>query len=428
MVKKQMLKPCRGMRDFYPNDLAFRSWLYQKAREVCQRFGYQEYDGPIVESLSLYAAKSSEELIKKQGFTFLSKRDKKILVLRPELTPTLARMVAAREQELIFPLRWWSFGPFFRYESPQKGRGREFYQWNVDILGEDSVNADAEIIALSCQFLEGLGFNSDEVVVKINDRKYMNWKMDLIGIPLKKRLAVFRLIDKKGKVSEDSFMAMLREVGLSSLQVRDLNLALKDRDYSGESEWLTELFSALVDLGVKDWVEFDPTVVRGLDYYTDTVFEAYTREKGVNRALFGGGRYQDLVRDVGGKRNIGGVGLAAGDMVLEALLADLGHSPTLSYLPTQVLVTIFDEACFRESIELARQLRSWNIATELFFDFRVSLANQLRYANRKGIPQVVILGPKEIAEGQVVLRNFKTGEQKKIAVHQLRKECGKISL
>lgn len=270
----RIIKPVKGTRDFYPKQQAWQNWLYQKAKTASQAFGYQEYEGPILEPFSLYEAKSSEEIVNKQAFVIPGKGEaQKRLVLRPELTPTLARMVAAKEYELVFPIRWWSWGRFFRYEAPQKGRGREFYQWNIDLLGQNCPNADAEIIAVGARFLSSLGLTSADVVIKINDRKYLDSKFDLIGISQSKRLAVFRIIDKKDKVKKADFEAMLAEAGLTKLQIKDLNLALKDYDYSQESPWLTELFSSLSDLDVGDWVEFDPTIVRGFDYYTDTVLD-----------------------------------------------------------------------------------------------------------------------------------------------------------
>lgn len=415
-----MIGPVKGTRDFYPPDQAWQNWLYSKAKVASESFGYQEYEGPILEPFSLYAAKSSEEIVKKQSFLVSPKgnlRQEKI-VLRPELTPTLARMVAAREYRLVFPLRWWSWGRFFRYEAPQKGRGREFFQWNVDCLGDDTPGADAEVIAVGIKFLSSLGLGPDKVVVKVNDRKYLDEKLEIIGIPKEKKLAVFRVIDKKAKVSGLDFQTMLAGEGLTKLQIKDLLLALEDTDYSGESSWLTELFSTLTDLGVKDWVKFDPTVVRGFDYYTDTVFEAQAREVR-SRALFGGGRYQNLVTDVGGKRKIGGVGLAAGDMMIYQMLSDLACLPSLPSLSADVLVTVFSEELFRSSITLANLLRENGINTELYLNYRANISKQLTYANKKGLKLALILGPDEKATGKVTVKNLISGQQKLIKVDSL---------
>ena len=423
MAKNVSLNPLRGMRDFYPQDFAFRSWLYQKAQETLATWGFEEYDGPILEPLSLYAAKSSEEIVKKQAYTLKPPGGKKTLVLRPELTPTLARMVAARENELAFPLFWWSFGPFFRHEAPQAGRGREFYQINADILGENSPNADAQAIAVACELLKNLGLTSDEVVVLVNDRQYLEAKMNLIGIKKSLWQEIFRLIDKKEKLGQENYEKGLKELGLDSLAIKDLDLALKDRDFSKESASLTEIFSTLDDLGFASWVQFAPSIVRGFDYYTNTVFEAYLK-KGSKRALLGGGRYQNLVRQVGGKKEIGGVGFAAGDMILELALKETDHFPRFENLGATVLVTVFNEACFRESIELTRLLRERQIKTELYLNPHHSLSDQLAYANKKGFPFATILGEKEIARQKITLKDLKTGQQEELSLDEA---VGKIS-
>ncbi|MBP8591424.1 histidine--tRNA ligase [Candidatus Shapirobacteria bacterium] len=418
MAKNISLNPLRGTRDFYPQDFAFRSWLHQKARETFEVWGFEEYDGPIIEPLSLYASKSSEEIIKKQAYTLKPPGGKKTLVLRPELTPTLARMVAARENELVFPLFWWSFGPFFRHEAPQAGRGREFYQINADILGENSPNADAQVIAVACQLLKNLGLKDNEVVILVNDRRYLEAKMELIGIKKSLWREIFRLIDKKEKIGQESYEKELRQLGLDSLAIKDLGLALKDNDFSKESPQLTEIFSTLNDLGVSSWVKFAPSIVRGFDYYTNTVFEAYLK-KGSGRALLGGGRYQNLTRQIGGKREIGGVGFAAGDMVLELALRETGHFPFFGHLGATVFVTVFNEACFRESTELARLLREHHIRTELYSNPAVSLSNQLSYASKKGFPFAAILGEKEIARQKISLKDLKTGQQEELSFDEV---------
>lgn len=417
MAKNVSLNPLRGMRDFYPQDFAFHSWLYQKAKETFTVWGFEEYDGPILEPLSLYGAKSSEEIVKKQAYTLKPPGGKKTLVLRPELTPTLARMVAARENELVFPLFWWSFGPFFRHETPQAGRGREFYQINADILGENSPNADAQTIAVACELLKNLGLTSDEVVVLVNDRQYLEAKMDLIGIKKNLWQEIFRLIDKKEKIGQENYEKGLKELGLGSLAIKDLNLALKDRDFSKESASLTEIFSTLGDLGFASWVQFAPSIVRGFDYYTNTVFEAYLK-KGSKRALLGGGRYQNLVRQVGGKKEIGGVGFAAGDMILELALRETNRFPRFENLGATVLVTVFNEACFRESIELTRLLRERQIKTELYLNPHHSLSDQLAYASKKGFPFAAILGEKEIARQKTALKDLKTGQQEELSLDE----------
>lgn len=414
-MKQTKFQPVKGTRDFYPQDMAFRNWLFAKIREVSQRFGYQEYEGPILEPFELYAAKSGQELVREQTFIFTDRGGRK-LALRPELTPTLARMVAQKQSELPKPIRWFSIGPRFRYEQPQKGREREFYQWDVDLLGPENVEADAEIIVLVCEFFKSVGLSPREVVVKINDRRFADFKLSLIEISQAKRPQIFRAIDKKGKMSQSEWEGWLAKLGLTSLQIKDLGLLLKEKDFS-ESEELVGLFSTLEDWGVAQFCEFDPTVVRGLDYYTGTVFEARDRQ-GEFRAIGGGGRYDNLVEVVGGPK-LSGVGFAAGDVALEEVLKKFNLIPKLSVCPTKFLVTVFDESLYRDSLKLFIKLASMGNNTEIYPDPQVKLEKQLKYADQKGIPYVLILGPEEAEKGLVTLKDMQTGQQKQILKENL---------
>jgi len=417
-MEKTKFQLVKGFRDFYPQDLAARQWLFGKIRKVSRRFGYQEYEGPALESLALYAAKSGEELVKKQTFVLTTRGGEK-LALRPELTPTLARMVAQKQADLPKPIRWFSIGPRWRYEKPQKGRTREFYQWDIDLLGWETPEADAEIIAIAAEFFKAVGLTPKEVVIKINNRRLMEEKLDFIEIPKQKVPEIFRAIDKKEKMTNKEWEGWLREIGLDKLQIKDLKRILQDKDFAGESEELTALFSTLSDMGVDKFVDFDPTVVRGLDYYTGTVFEACDRE-GKLRAILGGGRYDNLVEIVGGSR-ISGVGFAAGDKVIEEVLRKFNKWPTLNPVPTKVLVTVFEEGLYRESLKITRRLRKAGIPSELYLT-PDGLNKQLKYADKKGIPFAVILGPEEAEKEQVTVKNLTTKTQKTISQTDLLKE------
>jgi len=419
MVKTKFQSP-KGFRDFYPEELTARKWLFEKMREVSQRFGYQEYEGPCLEPLALYAAKSGEELVRQQTF-ILTDRGGEKLALRPELTPTLARMVAQRQANLPKPIRWFSIGPRWRYEKPQKGRTREFYQWDVDLLGVESPEADAEIIAVAAEFLKAVGLTPKEVVIKVNNRQLMEEKLDLIEIPRRLIPQVFRAVDKKEKMTPQKWKEWLKEIGLTNLQIKDLKGILKDKDFADESPQLTQIFSTLSDLGVAEFVEFDPEIVRGLDYYTGTVFEARDR-KGEFRAILGGGRYDNLVEVVGGPR-IPGVGFAAGDKVIEEVLKKFGKWPTFTPVPTKVLVTIFDEQTYRNSLEIARQLRQAGVETELYLTPE-KLDKQLKYADRQKIRWAIIIGPEEAQKKQLTIKDLQTKSQKTIPQENLLKEFG----
>ncbi len=383
-------------------------------RKVSEKFGFEEYDGPILEPVELYLGKSSEELIKKQTF-LLNDRGGKTLALRPELTPTLARMVASKSNQLTFPIRWYSIGERFRYEQPQKGRTREFYQWDVDLLGIDSPEADAEVIALAINFFKELGFTAKEIVVKINSRKLMDFKFSLMNLAGEKKKDVLKAIDRKDKMRQEEWLSYLRNIGLNDLQIKDLEKILQDTDYRIESPELTEVFSTLADLGVSDFIEYDPSIVRGLDYYTGTVFEVRDR-KGNFRAILGGGRYGNLIENLGGAK-ISGVGFAAGDVLLELLLKEYGKISKETKHLTLVLVSVFSQAQYRASLKIAHLLRDSGFNIEFYLSAD-RLDKQLKYADKKGIPYVVIIGPDEEKMGKITVKDMVKKTQEAMTIEE----------
>jgi len=409
MSSSNLIQPVKGTRDFYPQDQAFQNWLYSKFKEVAELFGFQEYEGPIIESLDLYAAKSGEELVKKQAFT-LADRSGNALTLRPEMTPTLARMVAQKARELTFPVKWFTFGRRFRYEKPQKGRAREFFQWDVDILGPENLEADAEVIAVAATLYQKLGLTPTEVKIKINDRKLLQDRFLTLEIPEENLVRVFRLADKKDKVTREDFIEMGQENGLSEDQTKAILQILEEKNAYLDSPWLVKIFDLLKKYGVSEYVEYDPGIVRGLEYYTRTVFEGWD-VKGEFRAIWGGGRYDNLVADVGGKQKIPGVGFAMGDMVIAGVLKANNKYPTLLINKTQVLVTVFSPELYDKSLKIANVLREENINAETFLDPTAKIDKQLKYADKKGIPYVIIIGPVEAEQTLVVLKNLRTREQ-----------------
>jgi histidyl-tRNA synthetase len=408
MAKQAIIQAVKGTRDFYPEAMAFRTWLYGKVRAISELFGYQEWEAPLLEKLELYAAKSGEELVKEQSFV-LTDRGGDELALRPELTPSLARMIAQRQAQLVLPARWFSFGPFWRYEQPQRGRTREFFQWNIDLLGAETPKADGEIVAIGAMFLRSLDLASDEVVIRLNSRRLMERKLVEIGIGDELRTEVFRLIDRRDKLSPDKWQAWAMEIGLSEEQLEALKNLLTDSELWQESAELREVFATAEAFGVTDYLQYNASIVRGLDYYTGPVFEAYDRE-GRFRAIFGGGRYDDLVRDVGGER-ITGVGFAMGDVIIQLLLERAGKRPSLPTTPSQVLVTVFNTDLYPQTLALAGRLREAGLKVEQMLEPDKRLGKQIRFADRKGIPYVIILGPDELAENKVVLKNLTTGKQ-----------------
>jgi histidyl-tRNA synthetase len=381
--------------------------MFDIIRDVSNRFGYQEYEGPCLEFIDLYAAKSGEELVKEQAFVFSSPGDD-MLTLRPELTPTLARMVAKKQYEIPMPLRWWSIGPFWRYENPQRGRTREFYQWNIDLVGTEAIAADAEIVAIAANFLKETGLSSKQVKIYVNNRRLMDQLITSLKIEKDLRPQIFRIIDKLDKLNQKEWQAYAIESGLSGAQIDGLSALLDNQELWKESEELVEFFRLIKVFGVEDYVVYNPKVIRGLDYYTGTVFEAFELG-GQSRAILGGGRYDNLVADVGGNR-LPGVGFAMGDVVIELVLRDAKVIPQNLGEDIQVMVTVFEEDTLANSIEIAQELRLVGIKTAVYPDVD-RIGKQFKYADRLGVPVTVIIGPDEIANNTVAVKNLITREQ-----------------
>ena len=413
---KSTIQSLKGTRDFYPYEMAVRNWLYDTIRRVSESFGYQEWDGPFLESIELYAAKSGEELVKEQSFVFPD-RGGDLITLRPELTPTLARMVAQRQKQLVFPLRWLTWGPCWRYERPQRGRTREFFQWNIDLIGVDSPEADAEVVAIAASFLKAIGITSDKVQILVNNRRLMNEELEALEVRPEKRSEVFRIIDKRDKMSPTQWVEYALFSGLSQSQVDGLIALLADEKLWRKSDRLVRFFCAIENMGLSEYVHFSPTIIRGLDYYTDIVFESWDRD-GEFRAVLGGGRYDNLVSDVGGEP-LPAVGFAMGDVVTSLMLHKFGCIPnSLAQSPADVLVTVFDENSFPASLVIASRLREAGLRA-IVYPETTRLSRQFKYGDRMGILLAVIQGPDEVTTGQVAVKNLSTGEQVNIPTSQL---------
>ena len=413
---KKIVQTVKGTRDFYPEKMAVRTWLYTKVREVSESFGYQEYEGPFLESIDLYAAKSGEELVKEQSFVFPD-RGGNLIALRPELTPTLARMVAQKQGQLTFPVRWWSFGPFWRYERPQKGRTREFFQWNLDLLGTAATVADVEIVSVIADFLHRVGLSPSDVSIEVNNRQLMDAQLSKIGV-MENKKAVFRLIDRKEKLKHDAWVSYASETGLTSQQIDDLIALLENEDLWEESAELIRFFELIEAVGLRDYIHYNPGIIRGLDYYTGIVYEAKSKNPHFRRSILGGGRYDNLLADVGGNP-LTGVGFAMGDVVISLLLEEMGKLPsTLGNPPAPLLVTIFDEERMADSLRVARSIRESGINASIYPGV-TKLGKQFKYADRIGAWVVVVVGPDEAANTMVTVKNLKNGTQNTISQKSL---------
>lgn len=406
---KSIISSVKGTRDFYPESMALRTWLYNTLRSVAERFGYQEWEAPILESIDLYAAKSGDELVNQQAFVF-NDRGGDPIALRPELTPSLARLVAQRQNQLVFPLRWWSYGPFWRYERPQRGRTREFFQWNVDLIGVDTPESDAEMIAIAAMFFREVGLTPDKVEILVNDRQMTASCLGSLGVPQEKWVEVLGLIDRRSKMKAEDWDLTALDTGLNEVQLAGLKTYLADDEQWRKSETLVRVFTAASEMGVGDYLRYDPNVIRGLLYYTSTVFEAYALNGDIRRAILGGGRYDNLMSQVGGDP-LPAVGFAMGDVIIMLLLEAAGLLPAdLGRSTAKVFVTVFDQERQSASMRLAAELRAAGInvvcATE-----PAKLPKQFKFADRMGIQTVVVIGPDEAANGMVTIKDLKDGSQ-----------------
>jgi histidyl-tRNA synthetase len=414
---KKIIQSVKGTRDFYPEQMAKRVWLYNTMRAVAESFGYQEYEAPMIESLELYASRSGDELVKEQAFAFTDRGGSEI-TLRPELTLSLARMIAQKQNELTFPVRWWSFGPFWRYERPQKGRTREFFQWNVDMLGVSSPEADAENAAVLATFFQRVGLSPDQVLIKVNNRRLMEDRFDAYDIPKDQRPAVSSWIDRREKMTPEAWTAYGAEIGLSTEQVTKIKEMLADGDLWKQSDELTRFFGVIDALGLSQYVTFDASIMRGLLYYTGTVFEAWEVGGDIKRSILGGGRYDNLTRDVGGDP-IPGVGFAMGDVVITLLLEKYGLLPReMNINPAPVLVTVFDRERLLPSFQLASELRraGFNVVC---YPEEAKLQKQFKYADRIGAKITLVLGPDEVESGRVTVKSLAKSEQVTVARESL---------
>ena len=406
---KQIIAPVKGTREFYPHDMALRNWLYDQIRSVSELYGYQEYDGPFLESIDLYAAKSGEELVKEQSFVFPD-RGGKLIALRPELTLSLARMVAQKQNDLVFPLRWWSFGPFWRYERPQRGRTREFFQWNIDLFGVNTPEADAELVSVAANLFARLKLSSDKVKILVNDRRLMDAELSKLGFSDSIRPGISKMIDKRDKLPEKEWEEYVLSNGVTVEQLAGMKELLADKQLYMKYPQMVHFFDAIHSYGFDNYVEYDASIVRGLDYYTGTVFEA--KETTIDgRSILGGGHYDNLLTDVGGNP-LPGIGFAMGDVMALIVLENFGLLPELKEPPYEILVTVFNEELFNQSIQLAAELRRAGLRA-VNYPEPVKLDKQLKFANRCGVRWATILGPDEISSSSVVIKDLSDGSQSK---------------
>jgi histidyl-tRNA synthetase len=417
----------KGSRDFYPDDKRIQDWMLGHLRSVVHRYGYEEYDAPFLEPIELYQAKTGDEIVNQQLYSLVDRGERK-LAIRPEMTPSMARMVAGKFQELPKPVRWFSIPNVWRYERPQRGRLREHYQLNVDVLGGDSLLADCEILMLAIDIFVAFGLE-EKIQLRVNNRKLVDHVFGtVLGLSTELAHRAVKLIDAKDKMGPEKYMAALAELGLSEGQIQGLNSFLSDSFEKSAKTFasaegiqdLSRLFE-LMDFeyapGKKysERVTFDPAIMRGLEYYTGTVFEAYDISPENNRALFGGGRYDDLL-GLFGKNKLSGMGFGLGDVGLRNFLETHAKENVLNVAKAvvDVCVCVPRAELFALTNTLAQSLRKsgLRVITPLSAD---GFGNHLKLADKHGAKFAVLLGDTELAEGKVVVKNLKTGENTAVA-------------
>jgi len=418
-MKFQSLK---GFRDFYPEEMAARRKILDEIYCTARMYGFREIDSPSVESLELFRVKSGEEILV-QTFNFADKGNRDVTLI-PELTPTVARMVVEREKSLKRPIKWFSMPKMWRYEEPQSGRLREFYQLNVDIFGVPGPEADAEVLAVGIDVMLKLKLEG-QFIFKISDRRLMQGILESMGIASKE--AVFAAIDRRYKVTPEEFKMLLAGAGLDDLKVGKLLAILDTRGRFIEAlprlkslisldnettlagyESLEKVLDLMMLYQMEQYCELDLSVIRGLAYYTGTVFECYDT-KGELRAVFGGGRYDNIIGLFGGEP-MPAVGFGMGDAVLEILMRRSGVWPK-EEIATDYYILTTSPQYMETAIFLARALREKGLITETDLLGR-NFGNQMKYANSIGAKYVLILGEKEMAGGQLSIKDMQTGEQK----------------
>lgn len=418
--------PYKGTRDYYPAEKRIQSYIFEKWRQIAQRYGYEEYGAPLLEPLDVYAAKSGQELASEQTYTF-SDRGERQVAIRPEMTPSISRMVAARRQEMAYPARLFSIANFMRYERPQRGREREFWQLNTDIFGVDGALPEAEIITMGADFLKVFGATEDMFTIKINNRKVINFMMtDYLQLDTIQSQLMIKLFDRKNKITNEAFRDQAIDIfgeqaapeGLKRISallmaknMSELPEAIRENEAVQEVQ---ELFKLLEKSGVKN-ARFDITLMRGLDYYTGTVFEFFDTHPDNNRALFGGGRYDGLV-GLFGAEPISAVGMAPGLTMTELFLDVHGLLPKLPST-TEVYVVVLNDT-LDGAMKLANNLREEGVNVELDITGR-KLDKQLKTAVKKQIPFIVFVGKEELASEIYPFKDTASSEEQKLSFERI---------
>jgi histidyl-tRNA synthetase len=399
---KLSTEPYKGVRDFYPEEHAVLSYFFATCRSVLERAGYVEYGASILEPAELYKAKGAEneEIVSEQTYTFTDRGGREV-TLRPEMTPTVARMVAAKRREMGYPLRLFSLPNLFRYERTQRGRLREHWQLNIDLFGSHSPYADAEIIGIAYGIMKAFGASDEDFVIKVGSRAYLNGLIKELGLSDEASRRFVSLLDKKAKMPHEEFEAALREVGVGEEKLRA----------ESPPDEAAAMMSSFKDADINNIV-FDPSIVRGFAYYTGMVFEVFDTSSENNRSLFGGGRYDNLTQ-LFDSEPLPGVGFGMGDVTLRDFLETHGLLPAYKP-PTDLYIAVTAPELAKDAQTLAGELRQGGVNVAIDFGEK-KLADQIKSAAKHQIPHLIVLGEDELASGHLRLRDLASGEERELA-------------
>ena len=410
----------KGVRDFYPEDMSVQNKIFEIWRNISTKYGYQEYSASILEPADLYRAKSGEEIVNEQTYTFKDRGDREV-TLRPEMTPTVARMVAGKKRELTFPLRWFSIPNLFRYEQPQRGRLREHWQLNVDIFGVDNIQAEIEIIQMAYDITIAYGLNPTDFEIRLNNRKLMNYlTKDVFKLDEDKSKKLSKLIDKKEKLPAETFKLLAEEIlneksqeFLTLINSKNFeeftnHLPQTKEEHEGLKE-IKETIISLEKLGITN-TRFDQTLMRGFDYYTGIVFEIFDKNPANRRSVFGGGRYDDLLSLFNGEK-IPAFGFGAGDVVAKDLLETYGKlNETKTSSPADIYLCLLNKESADYAQDIAQELREKGKRVSIDFSFR-KIGDQIKSADKMNIPNIICIGEEEVKTGKLKIKNLKTGNE-----------------
>lgn len=422
--KKLSTEPYKGVRDFYPEDMSTEKAVFDIWRKNCEKYGYEEYGASVLEPAELYRAKSGEEIVNEQTYTFTDRGEREV-TLRPEMTPTVGRMIANKRRELTFPVRWFSIPNLFRYEQPQRGRTREHWQLNADIFGVESTSADIEIINLAYDITRAYGLKETDFEIRLNNRKVMNYiTKEVFGLNEEVAYKISKLIDKKDKMKAEAFAQGIEEILISTNKSKEdsaklitlLNsknfeeftshLPQTTSEHQGLKE-IKEVMTGLERLGISN-VRFDQSLMRGFDYYTGNVFEIFDLNPANRRSVFGGGRYDDLLALFGNDK-VPAVGFGAGDLIAKDLMETYNNLPPKNP-SADIAICILGNQNTQFALEVARKLRANN--KRVFVDLsNKKIGDQISNANKRNIQNVICIGDEETSSHKLKIKDLITGNE-----------------